>query len=76
MFATLYNTGARVSELIGMRIADLALAPAAAIRIRGKGRKERCVPLWRRTATSYATGLRTGRAHPTNRCSPIAPAPP
>lgn len=50
MFATLYNTGARVSELIGMRIADLALAPAAVIRIRGKGRKERCVPLWRRTA--------------------------
>ena len=50
MFATLYNTGARVSELIGMRIGDLALAPAAAIRIRGKGRKERCVPLWRRTA--------------------------
>lgn len=50
MFATLYNTGARVSELIGMRIADLTLAPAAAIHIRGKGRKERCVPLWRRTA--------------------------
>ena len=50
MFATLYNTGARVSELTGMRVADLTLAPAAAIRIRGKGRKERCVPLWRRTA--------------------------
>jgi site-specific recombinase XerD len=50
MFATLYNTGARVSELVGMRIADLTLVPAAAVRIRGKGRKERCIPLWRRTA--------------------------
>jgi len=50
MFATLYNSGARVSELIGMRVADLRLVPAAAIRIRSKGRKERCVPLWQRTA--------------------------
>ncbi len=50
MFATLYNTGARVSELTGMRIADLSLIPTATICIRGKGRKERCVPLWRNTA--------------------------
>jgi len=50
MFSTLYNTGARVSELIGMRVADLSLAPVAAIQIRGKGRKERSVPLWHRTA--------------------------
>jgi len=32
-----------------MRIADLSLTPVAAIRIRGKGRKERSVPLWSRT---------------------------
>jgi len=51
MLATLYNTGARVSELTGMRIADLLLAPVASVRIRGKGRKERIVPLWRKTAT-------------------------
>lgn len=50
MFATLYNTGARVSELTGMLIADLSLTPTAAIHIRGKGRKERHVPLWRNTA--------------------------
>lgn len=50
MLATLYNTGARVSELTGMRIADLSLTPVASIRIRGKGRKERIVPLWRSTA--------------------------
>jgi integrase/recombinase XerD len=57
MFAVLYNTGARVSELIEMRIADLTLAPAAAIRIRGKGRKERCVPLWRHTAAQLRDWL-------------------
>jgi site-specific recombinase XerD len=50
MFTVLYNTGARVSELIGMRISDLTLEPSAWVRIRGKGRKERSVPLWTGTA--------------------------
>jgi len=57
MLAMLYNTGARVSELIGMRIADLSLLPTAAIRIRGKGRKERCIPLWCSTATQIRRWL-------------------
>ena len=50
MFATLYNTGARVSELTGMRVADLSLVPTSFVRLRGKGRKERAVPLWQCTA--------------------------
>jgi integrase/recombinase XerD len=50
MLATLYNTGARVSELIGMRVADLSFESGPAIQIRGKGRKERSVPLWPTTA--------------------------
>ncbi len=57
MFATLYNTGARVSELIGMRVTDLSLAPDPSIRIRGKGRKERSVPLWHRTAVQLRDWL-------------------
>ncbi len=57
MFATLYNTGARVSELIGMRVADLSSKPTATIRIRGKGRKERCIPLWRSTAKQITRWL-------------------
>ena len=50
MLATLYNTGARVSELIGMRVGDVVLERSASVRIHGKGRKERIVPLWRSTA--------------------------
>jgi integrase/recombinase XerD len=50
MLATLYNTGARVSELIGMRVADLSFESGPAIHIQGKGRKERQVPLWPTTA--------------------------
>lgn len=51
MLATLYNTGARVSELIGMRVKDLVLERSPSVRIHGKGRKDRMVPLWCRTAT-------------------------
>jgi integrase/recombinase XerD len=50
MLATMYNTGARVSEIAGMTGGDFTCTDTAAIRIRGKGRKERIVPLWRTTA--------------------------
>ncbi len=46
----LYNTGARVSELIGIRVRDLALDVTPSVRLHGKGRKQRTVPLWRETA--------------------------
>ena len=58
MFATLYNTGARASELIGMQIGDLTLDPSASVRIRGKGRKKRSLPLWRDTAAQLKCWLR------------------
>jgi integrase/recombinase XerD len=51
MFATLYNTGARVSELTGLRVADAVLDGSACVHLHGKGRKDRSVPLWRTTTT-------------------------
>ena len=45
----LYNTGARVSEITALRIGDLSLDHGGSVHIRGKGRKERAVPLWRQT---------------------------
>lgn len=47
MFTTLYNTGARVSELIGIQLADVLCSDKfASISLHGKGRKNRTVPLW------------------------------
>ncbi|MFM0101199.1 tyrosine-type recombinase/integrase [Paraburkholderia nemoris] len=45
MLATLYNTGARASELIGIRVGDVELDRSPSVRLHGKGRKERAVPL-------------------------------
>ena len=44
MLETLYSTGIRVSELVGLNNADLDL-PGEALHVRGKGKKERIVPL-------------------------------
>src|SRR3546814_5155405 len=52
LFSLLYNTGARVSEIIGIRCSDVVLEDQPAVHLRGKGRKERCVPLWRPTAST------------------------
>lgn len=44
MLETLYSTGIRVSELVGLDIADLD-AQGESLFVRGKGKKERIVPL-------------------------------
>ncbi len=58
MLATLYNTGARVSELLEMRWSDLVFGPTSWIRIHGKGSKERSVPLWPDTAKELRHWMR------------------
>jgi integrase/recombinase XerD len=57
LFAVLYNTGARVSEITGLRVADVLLDRAAAVLLHGKGRKERIVPLWKQTAAQLRVWL-------------------
>lgn len=58
LLAVLYNTGARVSEATGLRVADILLDRASALHLRGKGRKERVVPLWKSTAKQLRAWLR------------------
>ena len=50
LFSLMYDTGARVSEVIGLRI-GVVINRTMAAHLHGKGRKERSVPLWRSTAS-------------------------
>lgn len=58
LLATLYNTGARVSEVVGMRVEDVSLGRSQSVIIHGKGRKDRVVPLWNDTASRIREWLK------------------
>jgi site-specific recombinase XerD len=58
LLALLYNTGARVSEVIGVRVTDVVLDGAACVHLHGKGRKQRTVPLWRSTVKEVRAWLK------------------
>jgi site-specific recombinase XerD len=58
LLATLYNTGARVSEIVGMRVADVVLDGAPCVHLHGKGRKQRSTPLWKSTIQEIRAWLR------------------
>jgi integrase/recombinase XerD len=45
LLSVLYDTGARVQELVDLSVGDVRLDPPAQIRLLGKGRKMRAVPL-------------------------------
>jgi len=50
LFAFMFNTGARVQEVLDVRVADVRLEAPPQVRLLGKGRKERVCPLWPATA--------------------------
>lgn len=58
------QTGLRVSELAGLRCADLALGTAAHVRCVGKGRKERATPLTTTTVEILRAWLNERRPAP------------
>lgn len=62
LLTMLYNTGARVSEIIAVRVADVVLDTSACIHLHGKGRKQRAVPLWRSTVREVRAWLRCNPA--------------
>lgn len=49
--------GLRVSELVELPLASVTLAPTPSIRIMGKGRRERSLPLWKETALDLRAWL-------------------
>jgi site-specific recombinase XerD len=58
MLHVTHNAGLRVSELVGLRMEDVInVGSGLSLRIRGKGRKERVLPLWKETATPLRAWL-------------------
>ncbi len=50
LLATMFNTGARVQEILDLKTSDLQLTKPYQLHLTGKGRKQRCCPLWPQTA--------------------------
>lgn len=67
LISVMYQTGARVQEVLDLRAVDLHLDRPAQVRLWGKGRKERFVPLWPQTATVLRELLEERRVDP--RCA-------
>lgn len=58
LFALMFNTGARVQEVLDLRVRDVRFDAPAQVRLLGKGKKTRVCPLWPTTAR-LLTGLIT-----------------
>src|SRR5438046_1767261 len=61
LLSILYDTGARVQELIDLSVGDVRLDPPAQLRLLGKGRKTRAVPLMQSTVQLLHDHIRENR---------------
>jgi site-specific recombinase XerD len=50
LFALMFNTGARVQEILDLRATDVRLDAPAQVRLTGKGNRVRVCPIWSSTA--------------------------
>jgi integrase/recombinase XerD len=69
LLTVLFNTGARVQEVVSLNTTDLRLIPPASIKLLAKGKKERICPLWPETAKlikqfCHETGLTLHESKP------------
>jgi len=62
MLETLYATGLRVSELVGLEFSQVSIDPGV-VRVMGKGGKERLVPLGEEAIESMQVYIRQARAN-------------
>jgi integrase/recombinase XerD len=58
LLSFMFNTGARVGEVVALQACDLVLDPPPSVRLHGKGRKERRCPLWAETGKALRAHLR------------------
>lgn len=58
LLLTLYNSGARASEILSLQKSQIAFGTCNFLCLRGKGRKERTIPLWTNTASILQNWLK------------------
>ena len=58
LLLTLYNSGARVSEITALEQSQFCFGAQSFLHFHGKGRKERAVPLWTKTARALQSWFR------------------
>jgi len=57
MLDVCFVAGLRVSELVGLKVDDITFEPQPSVRILGKGRRERVLPVWKRTGANLRAWL-------------------
>ncbi len=72
LLLTFYNSGARVSELTSLKRNQIQLGATPFLELHGKGRKDRSVPLWTKTARTLKLWLDTLPASPDTPAFPNA----
>jgi len=72
LLLTMYNSGARVSEVASLQRRHIQVGSTSFLEIHGKGRKERQVPVWPKTARTLKTWLETHAPAPESPAFPNA----
>jgi integrase/recombinase XerD len=70
LFALMFNTGARVQEILNLRVSDLRIESPAQVKLHGKGNKVRVCPIWPATARLLRDLVKYRRS-----CEPHEPDP-
>jgi len=52
-----FAAGLRASELLGLRLDEVAVGPEPTIHVSGKGRRQRVLPIWKQTASALRAWL-------------------
>lgn len=63
MLHVAYTCGLRVAELVSLRLDQLDSQTPQSIRVMGKGRRERVLPLWKETTAALNAWLKVRQAH-------------
>jgi site-specific recombinase XerD len=78
LLLTMYNSGARVSEMVALECAHVTFGSSTLLHLYGKGRKDRTVPLWPHTGRVLRAWFQeveergTRTAFPTARGTPLS----